>query len=152
MHGLTLLPIDRNGVPSGLDSPHEEPVASVLNATAEYYTITGFDPPWIGYLAVEGSTPVGACSYKSAPVRGRVEIAYYTFPQYEGRGWATLMAAELVAVAQRNDPQIVICAQTLPEKNASHRVLEKAGFRAGSIIDHPEDGPVLEWLMGATDA
>jgi hypothetical protein len=38
-----------------------------------------------------------------------------------------------------------VFAQTLPERNASHRILEKLGFEAVGTINHPEDGEVLEW-------
>jgi RimJ/RimL family protein N-acetyltransferase len=46
-----------------------------------------------------------------------------------------------------------VAAQTLPERNASHRVLEKLGFEAVETVDHPEDGMVLEWqLMPSGDS
>src|SRR6185503_4650545 len=39
----------------------------------------------------------------------------------------------------------LVRAHTLPERNASTRVLEKNGFRLlGPIVD-PEDGPVFRW-------
>jgi RimJ/RimL family protein N-acetyltransferase len=45
-------------------------------------------------------------------------------------------------------PSVVVAAQTLPERNASHRVLEKLGFRHVETIEHPEDGTVWEWQLG----
>lgn len=42
---------------------------------------------------------VGTCGFKSSPDQGRVEIAYFTFPDFEGRGLATAMAGELLAIA-----------------------------------------------------
>lgn len=119
----------------------------VLRATAELYSRVGFVEPWIGYLALVDGTVVGTCGFKSPPQRGRVEIAYFTFPAFEGRGIASAMAARLVTVAQRQLPSVVIAAQTLPGRNASHRVLEKLGFLDVEMIDHPEDGLVREWQL-----
>jgi RimJ/RimL family protein N-acetyltransferase len=49
---------------------------------------------WGSYLAYDGETPVGTCAFKTAPnAEGAVEIAYFTFPAFEGRGFATTMAA-----------------------------------------------------------
>ena len=44
-------------------------------------------------------------------------------------------------------PAVLAAAQTLPERNASHRILEKLGFRHITTIDHPEDGTVWEWQL-----
>lgn len=126
-------------------------VAEVLRHTVDLYTRIGFDPPWISYLAFVDSEPVGICSFKTPPADGRVEIAYLTFPGFENRGVATDMAAQLVAIA-RSTPVSCIAAQTLPERSASHRVLEKLGFRAIGRVEHPEDGTVLEWHLAAEDS
>jgi RimJ/RimL family protein N-acetyltransferase len=82
---------------------------------------------------------------RAAAERG-VEIAYFTPPGEEGRGVATAMAEALLRVSRAATPQVaVVRAHTLPERNASCRVLEKAGFaHAGSIVDS-EDGPVWRW-------
>lgn len=144
---LSLVPIDGDGIPRGYRGVLSEVTAEVLRATVRLYESVGFREPWIGYLALAGSTPVGTCSFKSPPVDGRVEIAYYTFPGLEGRGLATAMAAELIVITRRNEPSVIVAAQTLPVRNASHRVLEKLGFRHVSTIDHPEDGEVWEWQL-----
>ena len=144
---LALVPIDRDGIPRGYRGLLPEVTAQVLRATVRLYESVGFREPWVGYLALAGSTPVGTCSFKSPPVDGRVEIAYGTFPRFEGRGLATAMATELVAITRRNEPCVIVAAQTLPERNASHRVLEKLGFRHVATIDHPEDGEVWEWQL-----
>jgi hypothetical protein len=57
------------------------------------------------------------------------------------------MAAELVAIARQRDSSVLVAAQTLPERNASHRILEKLGFRHVDTLDHPEDGRVWEWHL-----
>lgn len=56
------------------------------------------------------------------------------------------MAAKLVAIAQGTESFVVV-AQTLSDRNASHRVLEKSGFRHFAIFDHTEDGTVWEWQL-----
>ena len=100
-------------------------------------------------MAVEGSARrlVGTCGFKGNPdVEGAVEIAYFTVPGDEGRGIATAIAARMVELASDATPPIrIVRAHTLPEVNASGRVLTKAGFaRVGEVID-PEDGLVWRW-------
>lgn len=100
--------------------------------------------PWVGYLAERNGTFVGTCAYKSPPGAEGVEIAYYTFAEFEGQGIATAMAAQLVEIATREGISPVR-AQTLPELNASCRILAKLGFvNVGSVM-HPDDGEVWEW-------
>ncbi len=119
-------------------------VGPMLEMTASLYEAKPRDPRWGGFLAVDEAlgSVVGCCGYKDGPAAdGSVEIAYGSFPPFEGKGYATAMAAELVA---RAGVQPVI-AHTLPERNASCRVLEKCGFTfAGKVLD-PEDGPVWRW-------
>jgi ribosomal-protein-alanine N-acetyltransferase len=82
----------------------------------------------MGYLVLEEDTIVGTCAFRSPPRNGEVEIAYFTFPEFEGRGFATEMARHLIQVVQDNEAETRIFAFTLPEKNASNRILQKLGF------------------------
>lgn len=100
--------------------------------------------PWAGYLVDENGTLVGTCAFKSPPVAEEVEIAYFTFSGHEGRGIATCMARHLVELAFENGI-VRVKAQTLMEKNASTRLLEKLGFSFAGVVEHPEDGKVWEW-------
>jgi [ribosomal protein S5]-alanine N-acetyltransferase len=110
--------------------------------------------PWGSYFTVADGTNqvIGTCAFKSAPNgEGLVEIAYYTFPGFEGRGYATAMAAALLEIAGQEKDVPNVIAHTLPERNASARLLERLGFRfAGDVID-PEDGPVWRWEMPASE-
>ena len=125
------------------------PVATdVVDAMKQLYNLVGFEPPWIGYFAVEDATCVGTCGFKSPPQDNRVEIAYFTFPEYEGRGVATRMAKGLIRMAIEQTPGVTVAAQTLPEENASTSILRKLNFRRVDIIEHPEDGMVWEWHLG----
>ncbi len=146
-NAVSLIPIDRDGTPRSYGGPLPEVTVEVFRATSKLYETVGFEEPWVGYLALVGSTPVGTCAFKTPPRDGRVEIAYATFPGHEGGGLATAMAAELVALARRHGPSVLVAAQTLPKRNASHRVLEKLGFRHVATLDHPEDGTVWEWQL-----
>ena len=104
--------------------------------------------PWSGFLSMDraSNTIVGTCCFVAPPDdEGVVEIAYFTFPGFEGRGVASAMAAGLVERARSAVGVRRLRAYTLPEKNAPTRVLEKAGFRWLGDIIHPEDGPVWLW-------
>jgi RimJ/RimL family protein N-acetyltransferase len=109
---------------------------------------TGTTTPWGGYLAVDRAQAiiVGTCAFKAPPdSEGVVEIAYFTFPLFERRGYASAMALALVERAESVVEVRRVRAHTLPERNASTRILENLGFqRVGEVVD-PEDGPVWRW-------
>ena len=105
--------------------------------------------PWVhgfGVTLRNGDVEVGSAGYKSRPTGdGVVEIAYGIAPEHQGKGFATEVAAALTAYAFQSGLVRVVCAHTLPEPNASTRVLTKCGFRfMGEVID-PEDGLVWRW-------
>ncbi len=122
----------------------------VVEATTQLYRAVGYEPPWIGYLAIENGTCVGTCGFKSPPQNNRAEIAYFTFPGHESRGVATRMAFELIRLALDKMPAVTVAAQTLPEESASTSVLKKLQFRVVTTVEHPEDGLVWEWQLSDT--
>lgn len=142
-----LHPIDDAGRVDGLRREPPPAAREAVEATVALYRRVGFRPPWIGYLATTDGGVVGTCGFAAPPHQGDVEIAYYTFPDHEGRGIATAMAAELIAIARRQSSPVRLIAHTLVERNASHRVLEKLGFTAAGPVEHPEDGTVLLWRL-----
>lgn len=148
---LTLVPIERHGAPRGFAGALPEVAVEVCAATVELYARAGFEEPWVGYLALRDGAVVGACGFKSAPVEGRVEIAYFTFPEFEGCGVATAMATELVAIVGRQRRPLVATAQTLPRPSASTRILEGLGFVRVGTVEDPDEGPVWEWEQRPTD-
>ena len=109
---------------------------------------TGATTPWTGYLAVDRAHQIiiGTCGFPAPPnSEGVVEIAYFTFSPFEGRGYASAMAAGLVELAEGTAGIRRVRAHTLPEGNASTRILEKLGFeRIGDSID-PDAGPMWVW-------
>ncbi|MDT4969186.1 MAG: [ribosomal protein S5]-alanine N-acetyltransferase [Acidobacteriota bacterium] len=121
--------------------------AEIITATMQLYRAVGYELPWIGYLAFEDGLCVGSCGFKSAPKENRVEIAYFTFPGHESKGVATRMAGELIRLAFDNEPNVIVAAQTLPERSASTSILTKLGFCFVTALEHPEDGLVWEWQL-----
>ena len=93
----------------------------------------------------ESGQTVGGCGFKGPPTDGVVEIAYAIEPEHQGQGFATQAAAALYAYASCQAEVCIVRAHTLPEENASTRVLTKCGFeKVGEVVD-PEDGPVWRW-------
>ena len=141
-----LIEISESGTPHGPVEAHPM-LETVVPAALGLYRSHGFQRPWIIYLAVESGRPIGTCAFKSPPVDGRVEIAYFTFPENEGKGIGTWMAKRLLELAQRHDPTVRVIAQTLPKEGASTAILRKIGFSWDRSVEHPEDGTVWEWSM-----
>ncbi|MGH7521574.1 MAG: GNAT family N-acetyltransferase [Gemmatimonadales bacterium] len=113
---------------------------------------SGPDPWKHGFWVTErnGREVVGSAGFKGPPdADGVVEIAYGVAPSCEGRGYATEAAGALLRFAAADDRVRLVRAHTLPEANASTRVLTKCGFvHIGEVID-PEDGLVWRWERNA---
>jgi [ribosomal protein S5]-alanine N-acetyltransferase len=95
-----------------------------------------------------GAARVGGLGrFKGAPKEGIVELGYAIAPDRRGRGLATAAAEAMVAEAF-DDPEVsAVIAHTLPERNASNRVLEKVGFHLDG--EAAEDGErVWRFRMG----
>ena len=147
MPRIKLVPILPNGRVDGR-TRELPPIAEIAaRDTAAMPGYAGRPQPWIGYVAFDGDVPVGSCAFKHPPRDGEVEIAYYAFPDAEGRGVATTMARELVALARDAEPTLTITARTLPAPGASTRILEKLRFARSGTVEDPQDGPVWEWRL-----
>jgi RimJ/RimL family protein N-acetyltransferase len=119
-------------------------VEKIKAATTVDYWRDGFT-----ILLLEESLIIGLCGYKGPPKDGVVEVAYGVAPAYGGKGYATEAAEALTAHAFAAGVKTVL-AHTLPELNASGRVLTKCGFECmGEVID-PEDGLVWRWVRHRT--
>lgn len=128
--------------------PHAALIQAVATNSAAFQERGGIEPPWGGYLAMEkpSRSVVGTCGFKGPPdTDGAVEIAYFTFPGGEGRGIASAMAWTLCAIASRQSGVRLLRAHTLPELNASARLLGRLGFVHTADVVDPEDGPVWRW-------
>ena len=115
---------------------------------AQLQAATAPDPWTFGFAIVHiaDDTVIGTCGYKGPPGEdGVAEIAYGIAPGYRGQGYATEAAQALVAYAFSSGRVRAVRAHTLPESNASTRVLGKCGFKkVGEVVD-PEDGLVWRW-------
>ena len=124
----------------------QEFLAKLKNAPAA-------DPWTFGYgvLLSAENLIIGSCGFKGPPgTDGIVEIAYGIAPGYCGRGFATEVAQALVIHALKSGAVRTVRAHTLPEPNASTRVLAKCGFRKIGEVTDPEDGLVWRWEHSAS--
>lgn len=85
---------------------------------------------WGTRLFVAGDPPelVGWGGFKGPPRDGIVELGYEIAASRQGRGLATAATRAMLAEAFADEEVTRVTAHTLPEPNASNRVLEKAGF------------------------
>jgi len=103
--------------------------------------------PWLPYLFLfrPDQAVVGLGGFKTVPDPDRtVEIGYSVAPSYQGRGFATSAARQLIEIAFSSRLVDYVCAHTLPEPSASTRVLEKCGMIQVSEVVNPEDGKL--WM------
>ena len=101
-----------------------------------------------GIVQLAENRVIGLCSFNGPPdAEGAVEISYGIAPGYAGRGYATEAAQLLVAEAFSSARVRRVRAHTLPEHNASTRVLEKCGLKHCGELVHPVDGPIWRWEM-----
>ncbi|MEO6339863.1 MAG: GNAT family N-acetyltransferase [Caulobacteraceae bacterium] len=124
-------------------------VRNIAAAQAHLYERTGAMAPWIGYLARDPASNmmVGTCSFVGNPKDGEVEIAYFTFPGAEGRGWGAGMAGALTAMAFDAPEVSRVIAHTLQQEGTSTHILRGLGYElVGDVID-PDEGPVWRWAL-----
>jgi RimJ/RimL family protein N-acetyltransferase len=112
-----------------------------------FYAKVGFHLPWVGYLILRENHIVGSCGFARKPINGEVELAYWTFKQFERQGIASFACKELISIAQREIPDIKIIAKTAPEHNASTRILEKNGFQYSRVVQDEEIGDAWLWEL-----
>ena len=107
--------------------------------------------PWkdgFGVLHLAENILIGFCSFTGTPTAGgTVEIAYGIAPTYQRRGYATEAVQALIAYALASGLVSTIQAHTLPQQNASTRVLQKCDFTMIEEIIHPQDGVVWRWEL-----
>ncbi len=101
---------------------------------------------WLPILIAE-NTLVGNCEYKGSPKEGIVEIGYEVAVDYRGIGYATEIARALINHAFAEESIMEIVAHTLPEENASVRILKNCGFGFIEVINDPEDGQIWKWVL-----
>ncbi len=115
-------------------------------------TSQAYDPWRNGFAVVhpESRSVIGTAGFKGPPDAAEAaEIAYAIVPAFEGRGYATEAATALVDFAAASGRVKRVVAHTLPERNASGRVLAKCGFRRTGEVEDPDDGTVWRWERDA---
>lgn len=139
--GLTFNPVTRESALPGTDEAGEfAPELASLREAAP-------PAPWCSYLAYEAGRAVALGLFKAPPTAsGEVEIAYLTFASHEGRGVAKRVAAHLVELAGEHGAKLV-SAHTLPEENASTRVLQANSFVRDGWGEDEEAGRVWRWIL-----
>ncbi|HKP89909.1 MAG TPA: GNAT family N-acetyltransferase [Thermoleophilaceae bacterium] len=80
------------------------------------------------FVTEEPRELVGWGGFKGPPEDGVAELGYEIAPSRQGRGLATAAVHALLAEAFAHGRVTEVIAHTLAERNASNRVLEKAGF------------------------
>jgi [ribosomal protein S5]-alanine N-acetyltransferase len=124
-----------------------ETIKSVVSVNESFRSRNGAPPEWGGYLAIDPlkKRVVGTCAFKGSPIDGVVEIAFFTFEPYGGKGYATAMLNGLIDICRPTPAVRKLIAHTMPEENAVTAILRKNGFsKIGDKVD-PEDGPVWLW-------
>lgn len=111
----------------------------------DFYPKIGYNIPWVGYFVIRQDKIVGSCGFIGQPVDGKVELAYWTFKEFEGQGIASFACKELVTIAKQVDPSLTITAKTAPEKNASTKILENSNFVFKEIVQDDEIGDAWLW-------
>lgn len=116
---------------------------------------SGPDPWMWGFLVShkKDQLVIGTAGFKGPPDEaGQVEVAYAIVPDYENCGHATSCLGLLVQFAFASDEVATVCAHTLPNANASTRVLDKNGFRMTGPVQDIADGPVWRWELNRPTA
>ncbi len=97
-------------------------------------------------------TLIGLGGFKGeANAEGMVEIGYTVAPAYRRRGLALEAARGMIDYAFSHAQVERVDAHTLPERNASTGVLEKAGMKFVGAVQDPEDGEVWRWSLHRED-
>lgn len=106
---------------------------------------------WWTQLFFEGDTGklIGSGGYKGPPVNRVVEIGYEIAPEYRRQGYATGATVVMTRRAFETGLVDTVIAHTLPEENASTKVLRASGFEFVGEVEDPDDGRIWQWRADA---
>ena len=124
-----------------------EDCQTLLGVYPDYYAEIGYNLPWVGYFVFQNDKVVGSCGFTGKPNNGVVEIAYWTFKEFEGNGIASFSCSELIKISKNADINIKVTAKTAPENNASTSILKKNGFIYQEIVQDHEIGDAWLWVL-----
>ena len=109
---------------------------------------------WWTYLFVHkpDQTLIGVGGFKGLVNEvGMVELGYAIATAYRRRGLAIEATRGMIKYAFQHPEIKRVDAHTLPEKNASTTVLEKAGMKFIGPVNDPDDGEVWHWSLSRED-
>ena len=120
--------------------------AGALGRTRDAVAADPEAPAWGSRFFVASEPPelVGWGGFKGPPggEGGVVELGYEIAESRRGRGLATAAVAAMLDQAFADDRVDSVIAHTLPEHNASTRVLEKSGF---GLDGETREGDMTAW-------
>lgn len=100
---------------------------------------------WNLQLNHQTNISVGDLSFKGMDSQGMVEIGYGVKREYEGQGYMTEAVTAMAKWAIQQPGVVRVEAESDPDHLASHRVLEKSGFRLNGIMGL--EGPRFTYHM-----
>jgi [ribosomal protein S5]-alanine N-acetyltransferase len=108
---------------------------------------------WV-YISPVMHRLLGCGGFKGAPdAEGRVEIGYSMLTSYREQGLATEGVNALTGWAYQDDRVKHVIANTPADRDASHRVLEKAGFvQTGTFRDEADNTDMIGWINRPSQA
>ncbi len=106
-----------------------------LEATRDALLSDPASVEWGPRLFISEDPPriVGWGGFKGPPADGVVELGYEIAEGLRGQGLATAAAEAMLTEAFAHEDVTTVIAHTLPERNASNRILEKLGFRNDGV-------------------
>ena len=128
---------------------HED-CQNLFDVYATYYQKNGFNPPWHAYLFYVKNRAVGVCGFTGSPTNGRIEIAYYIFKAYEGRGIGSSACAAIIELFHQQKTDFTLYARTAPEPGASSSILKRNGFEFSDMVQDIEIGDAWEWVYASS--
>jgi len=116
-----------------------------LQESAEHVHESDWWLPLLICLRGQGRV-IGIFLFKGPPDgSGSVEIAYSIAPSWRCQGYAKEVLAVILDALCTVSGIRQVCAHTLPEMNASSRVLAHCGFEKVRVIEEVDLGPVWRW-------
>ena len=104
-------------------------VMRVIQEQLEFEAEQGWSAWYLLKRVNEAENLVGICQFKGRPdASGSVEIAYSILESHRNQGLATEAVARLAQWAFGHQLVREVCAETMPYRRQSIRILEKLGF------------------------
>lgn len=142
---IELIPL-LDALPHVAHAEDRDRMAEVLDMYRPLYARTGIQAPWTGYFIRCGDRIAGTCGFAGLPADGEIEIAYWTFPEFEGLGIAKAACGELLKIARQTDPSLTVVAKTAPAYSASTSILKGHGFQQAGVVQDHEIGDAWKWI------